>query len=815
MITAKDIINVEFIHTDKFKTKPQFYIFKRDENNHKVVEEVKTKFYPYFYVNEEENIGDLPDFVQQQILRVEHWYTSYDGKKLKKIVCQELNRQSFLMLRDYFKVTYEDDVLFRNRFIIDNDITFSKHQRIFYLDIETNLGTNIMKVDKEIISISCYDNLEKRYSCFVWRKDLEEKREKNIFYFNNERSMLISFFKFIQKKSPDVFTGWFVNGFDFPYIIKRTEKIGLRDYNELLSPLYKIKCDKKCYNSLAYSIINEDKEMTYTKIYGVEIVDLLKIYKKLTYDDRPDNYRLNTVAKHVLGDEKLKMNNIQKMWKEDLNSLIKYNLKDVELCVNIDEKCRLLEYFFTVQQIIPIPLEDIFFNSRVVDVLILKKYHNKKIFPSKRKHEKEYLMGAFAGNLKLISNKKHISEIIKSNEPYIKENDKNKIWYANYPNAEIYNNIAVFDFKSLYSNIYRTFNLSPEVITTNGDLEVGEIKIDTSKKGLISQLFEDLLIRRKEVEDARDAVKDRTSAEYYALQNLQGGIKTIANSITGVAGYPSFRLYNPHISRTVMYIARLLLVKIKKLLTDYDIIYVDTDSFFIKLKEENMIKEVEKLQNRINIELNRIIIKEFKLKNNYLQVDCEKIFKKIIFTGVKKAYMGLLSHEKGNIVNKFFVRGLSIVRKDSPQCIKDLLKNIYLKILNSENLFNVRDYMYDEMKKLKKLNYWEIGITKQINKALNDYTTNCQHIRAAKFSNKILGTNFTKSDAPKMLFIKNKECDVIMIDEDTVLPDSAKIDYDKFFNLVIFNKLKMFENIKGLNINILYNKNKNLFEFVK
>ena len=66
-------------------------------------------------------------------------------------------------------------------------------------------------------------------------------------------------------------------------------------------------------------------------------------------------------------------------------------------------------------------------------------------------------------------------------------------------------------------------------------------------------------------------------------------------------------------------------------------------------------------------------------------------------------------------------------------------------------------------------------ITKQINESLEEYKTNCQHIRAAKFSNKLLNTNFTKSDSPKMLFINHSDSDVMMIDEGLQIPQNISI----------------------------------------
>lgn len=783
-----NLINIDFLHEDRNKTKPIFYKIFR-VNDVKIINRVAERFKPYFYIDNDEII---PQEMYNTIFEVQSGYKSIFGVDVKKIVCNELSQDSFLRLRDYFKKTYEDDILFRLRYIIDNDTKFDKNQRIIYFDIETNLSTDVINTPEPIISIALYDNFLKKYFVFVWHKDLNfnyiETENKNIFYFNDEKLMLSKFFNTMKELNPDILSGWFINGFDLPYLINRSKLLNLRNEINFLSPYHII---NNHTNSLVYSIIKKDnkildKDMIYTRIYGVEILDLIKIYKKLTYDNKPDNYRLNTVAKHLLGQEKIKADNISKIWNENINLLTEYNLNDVRLCVDIDRVARLTEYMLSVQQLVPMPLESVFYNSRVVDCLILKKYHNKVIFPSKRKHQKEFAMGAFAGHLEIINEKQRINEILTLNEPFLKLNDE--FWYANAPAPGLYKNICVFDFKALYSNIYRTFNLSPETIDENGDLQVNNVKINTKVKGVIPQLFEDLLNERKKIEEMRDKLTDRNSVEYYALQNLQGGVKTIANSITGVANYPSFRLYNPQISRLVMWVARYLLVIINKYLNtlNYNTLMSDTDSFFVQLNTDNAKDEAEKLKENINKYL-----KDSGYK--YLEVDCEKIFNKVILFDVKKRYVGKLIYEKGNKVDKIFRRGGELVRKDTPQIFKNIMLEIVNMLLEENIAVNkINLFIKSKIAEVMNLNNWDLGITKQINKSLEEYTVLSQHIRAAKYSNKILGTAFGRSDSAKMLFIKGAEEDVILVDEDTKLPSNIKIDYERFFDFFIYNKLRDF-----------------------
>ena len=95
--------------------KPIIYLLCRDENRKRRMIKV-TGFEPYFYVPAEAEVPDHP-----AIVRVEETEkTTITGKKLKKIVVRV--PKDVRSVRTFFDESFEADILFGDRFLIDMGI---------------------------------------------------------------------------------------------------------------------------------------------------------------------------------------------------------------------------------------------------------------------------------------------------------------------------------------------------------------------------------------------------------------------------------------------------------------------------------------------------------------------------------------------------------------------------------------------------------------------------------------------------------------------------------------------------------------------
>jgi DNA polymerase elongation subunit (family B) len=787
-----DIVNVDYVHKDTGREHPVFFVSHRNGLK-KTIETVDEFFNPYFYVSADQKsaidaIINTDPQLAKKVLKVEPSKKTIFGTDTLKITTSHISRHHFEKLRNFFDShTWEDDVVYQMRYIIDKEIKYSQDQRIHYIDIETDMCLDVRDTPEPITCLCVYDNLLEKYFLWCWREDLSKHKkvdgDTTYYYFDSEYEMLTSYLKFTEVTDPDILTGWNNVNFDMPYIINRMKRLGL-DYNRMCGLEYK-RVDV---------IVARDRDNSKVRIAGRAVVDMYQIYKKLTYDNKPDNYKLSTVAKHELKEDKIAISSPGELWRNDIEKLLEYNKQDVYLLARLDESNHLTGFFRVMQSLVPVPLEYAQWNSKICDGYLL---HNFKhvAFPSKRHRDKTVRpKGALTGKI---------------------VQDENGEWTAVAPDPGIYKMVAVFDFSKMYPSIFTTFNISPETIDEeNGDIHC-ETKFSSAKRGIIPQVFHDVTKQREEIKDEMKK-HPRDSQEFNALKNLQGGVKQIANSFFGTSGFPSFRMYDLRVLSAIMYMGRQMLIHttIKAKEQGYDVLYGDTDSIFIPLKRDYdvsdkeqfaaMIKEMKALEKVVDDYMQNEFAKQFypTCEKSDLHIECEKVFSDLVLFDVKKKYIGRLCWQEGAKTQKMFQRGVAIVKRDTPAEFKKILKKLTVMIIDKDPIEDIEAYLEKAYTKIRTLNHWQIGLTKNLAKHFNDYQfltktgkpkKQLPHIRAAKYSNEILGTNFGKGDYPKVVYVKHKDTDVIAVEDDEMkVPEEYEINYDEYIKKHIHRYLDDF-----------------------
>ena len=139
------------------------------------------------------------------------------------------------------------------------------------------------------------------------------------------------------------------------------------------------------------------------------------------------------------------------------------------------------------------------------------------------------------------------------------------------PRPGLYRNVWVFDFKSLYPSIIRTFNIDPlsyvESPAAQPDL------IDTPgaafrrESGILPHLLDTLFPQREAARKAGDGIASQA-------------IKILMNSFYGVLGTPACRFFNPALANAITGTGREILLWSKAWCeaAGFCVLYGDTDS---------------------------------------------------------------------------------------------------------------------------------------------------------------------------------------------------------------------------------------------
>ncbi|MEM1919116.1 MAG: DNA-directed DNA polymerase I [Desulfurococcaceae archaeon] len=253
--------------------------------------------------------------------------------------------------------------------------------------------------------------------------------------------------------------------------------------------------------------------------------------------------------------------------------------------------------------------------------------------------------------------------------------------------------VVVLDIASLYPSVIKSFNLSYETVDTpfcNGrklDIvdETGrklhEVCLD--KQGLSSRIVGLLRDLRVGVYKKKAKRKDLVKEQIVWYDIVQRALKVLINASYGVFGSSSFPLYSPAVAESVTAIGRRILYSLLRKSADIGIkvVYGDTDSLFLwNPTEQQLIK-----------------LQEWVSKSFGLEIEIDKTFTFVLFSGLKKNYLGRTTN--GDVE----IKGLLAKKRNIPEFLKFVFEDILERIKSieaPEDFVKFKVWLEDEVRKL-------------------------------------------------------------------------------------------------------------------
>lgn len=339
--------------------------------------------------------------------------------------------------------------------------------RVLSLDIETTIidsFPNPLEAKEPINLITVQDINNGTLTTFGYQTTNVE----NYVLCKDEEDMLNRFIRHITDFDPDIIVGWNVKGFDIPFLINRIENVIGESAAKRLSPFNRIESKE------------ENIKGRETKIYtivGRSILDLLDLYQKFTFVKR-ETYKLDHIATVEL--KKQKLTNPFSTFKEfytgtgdvqdndgtELGRLafLRTNMKrsgysDTEEYVDLDRRVKQLAWdtFVRYNQIdteLVSELEGkLGLVSLALSIAYLAKVNYNDVFSPVKTWEM-YILGYLMNTEKKFCN---IERGHESSDGFIGA-------YVHDPKPGFYDWVVSWDAGSLYPNIMRMLNASPETI---------------------------------------------------------------------------------------------------------------------------------------------------------------------------------------------------------------------------------------------------------------------------------------------------------------------------------------------------------------
>ena len=504
---------------------------------------------------------------------------------------------------------------------------------------------------------------------------------------------------------PDVITGWNIIDFDLSVLERIAERLGLPLHLGREPGAMRIRKAEGYFGS-GQATIN-----------GRLVLDGIDLLRGAFV--RMDDYSLDAVAREVLGEGKAvagdardRLGEIVHNYKHDLPAFALYARTDARLAYQIVEKLRLVELAFARSRLTGMTPDRVAASIASFDFLYLTELEQVRIVAPSVRGKDSQIPDA---RVHVAQQGGHVLE----------------------PVAGLHSGVWVFDFKSLYPSLIRTFNIDPVAYVPNE--APAEDLIDTPggkfrrAPAILPRLLDELFPRREAAKKRHDDVAAHA-------------IKILMNSFYGVLGTSACRFYNPALANAITGMGKHMLLWSKSWFeaAGFKVLYGDTDSLFVSSGGMDPIEagaRARELVRSLNRDLAEYIESRWR-RESRLELEFEKLYLKLFLPrarhstrGASKRYAGWLSGAGTEGVE--FV-GMEVVRRDWTALAKRVQRELYQRLFTDQP---VDAYLAEIVKRVRRGELdEELVYHKNLRKGTQEYTaTTPPHVAAARKSSRPLG----------------------------------------------------------------------------
>ncbi len=533
-----------------------------------------------------------------------------------------------------------------------------------------------------------------------FKKVISWKRYKDapdyVTFVDGELELINEVKRTINQFKPDIIVGYGSDNFDFPFLRERAQK-------------YNIK--------LNFGFDNSDIQISrmgkgYARITGVPQLDIVSFIRNIL-DLRTERYRLDNVAQELLGKGKLFVpsspKKVNEMWsiglEADLRNLTEYNLIDAQLAFEL-----FLEIKSTQMQLVKLIGLPIFDINRMTYRQLVENYITKNAVQANQ----------------------IIARLPSFDEVRARQEETFHGGFVIEPTPDLYKNIHVLDFRSLYPTTTASHNISPETMNCECCKLKGGYKVENNwfcsrEKGFFPTIVQDLIERRRRINTIL-AETPESDSSYKELTVRRYVLKIIANAMLGYLSYAGSRWYNLDCVKLITSLGRkyiqMVIGEAEKF--GFKIIYGDTDSLFLHKKDDT--KQIE-IKDFLDI-INSVLPKPIELEYRDFYPAALFIGKKDDKGGAKKRYA--LRTTSGDTI----LVGTEAVRGDWSELAKNVQRTVIKTILSGKGVDEAAKYVQEQIDKVKnrKVDLADLVIANRLTKPIEEYAIRNPHVAAAELA---------------------------------------------------------------------------------
>lgn len=532
--------------------------------------------------------------------------------------------------------------------------------------------------------------------------------------FASEAELLAGFCRRVRELDPDVLTGWNVIDFDLTVLdrIAAALKVPL-ELGRGRGALH-VQASRAAWAS------------SRANVPGRVVLDGLQLLRGAAV--RMEERGLDFVARAVLGEGKVikghdRADEIIRTFHEDRPRFVAYNLTDARLVIDILDKLRLVDLAVELSLLTGLTPDRIGGSIAAFEFLYLSELARRGIValnaPNASRASPDASPARAPGE---------------GGAQPGEEGDEPEPMLGGHvlePEPGLYQNVFVFDFKSLYPSIIRTFQIDPLGYVAepgpDDDLIVAPNGAAFRRQaGILPGLLDELFPRREAAKAAGDAVASQA-------------IKILMNSFYGVLGASGCRFHSADLSNAITSFGRDLLLWSKEYMEarGHRVVYGDTDSLFVLSGEASPGAARDagaRLAESLNLALAAFISATWSVESR-LELELDTLYLRLLLLplrhgtgGARKRYAGLV--EEGGAPRVVFT-GMEAVRRDSTELSKQVQRELYERLFKDRP---VDDYLRQIVADLRAGRLDSLLVYKKgLRKSLDAYTaTTPPHVAAAR-----------------------------------------------------------------------------------
>lgn len=604
--------------------------------------------------------------------------------------------------------------------------------------------------------------------------------DTEIFSFKDETSMLTAWSQYVIEADPDMFSGYFIAGFDFDYILDRMTLLGIS---------YARKFGRRNKNVTSYKMGTQgSKQMGVLRVskigcFGRIIFDM---YGYMYHNYKLRSYSLNAVSHHFLNERKEDVDyaQIKPLFEgssADRMRLVIYCIKDALLPLRLMANTKAIVKTISLSRVCHVPTEYILQRGQQVRMIALI---------GNAIRETDYIWP---------------DGIICSGEKYTGATVLDPVvGFHNTP-------IATLDYASLYPSIIIAHNICyttfvSRVHTLSEDqyvlspLGYGFVK-SSVKRGVLPEICERLLTERATVRKRMKSIINKTEYEIY--DGLQNAVKITTNSIYGFTGALTFgKLPCKEISSSVTAYGREMLMTtctfINKYYPNAAIVYGDTDSVMVDFKCTN-VEDALKIGSEAAAKISTVFTRP-------IHLEFEKVYFPFLLIA-KKRYTGVYWTNAAKY-DRIEYKGVEIVRRDNCKLVGRIMKECVNLLLLHGDFNGIEKLLYDTIQNIvnNRCDVAELVISKSYSK--EDYKVVSPHVKVANRLRAIDPNNAPKvGDRVPYLIVENftssrvSDCAVHPME---YISGNLKINHEYYLTQLQNSVNRLFQTVEKLNIQKIF-----------